>query len=263
MNKKIIKKIISPIVGKKILQSFFEGLYSFSLLGMNIGSEGDPNKSGEKYAADYVENKLKQFDNVTVFDVGANVGNYSLLLKKVFGNKAKIYSFEPSKKTFEKLQANIGSADGINLYNFGFGDEIAKVNLFSDSNESGLASIYKRNLTHFKIDMNRREEITIRTLDSFCKDNNIGRIHFLKLDVEGHEKKVLDGAQDMLKKGAIDFIQFEFGGCNIDSKTYFQDFYYLLKSNYKVSRILKDGLRQINEYKEEYDQFFGRNHKIG
>lgn len=63
----------------------------------------------------------------------------------------------------------------------------------------------------------------------------------------------------MLASGAVDFIQFEFGGTNIDSRTYFQDFYYLLKDQYNIYRILKDGLFQITQYKEVYEVFITTN----
>ena len=72
--------------------------------------------------------------------------------------------------------------------------------------------------------------------------------------------KALNGAAQMINSKQIDVIQFEFGGCNIDSRTYFQDFYYLLKDNYKIYRILKDGLYQINQYKEIYEAFTTTNY---
>ena len=61
-------------------------------------------------------------------------------------------------------------------------------------------------------------------------------IDLLKLDVEGNELLALKGLSDSIEY--IKIIQFEFGGSNIDSRTYFQDFYYLtiyyflLKSNF-------------------------------
>lgn len=252
---KIIKKLIYPIYGKRKFQKIFEALNRFSLFGMNIGGGSDPKDSGEKSALNYVNNRFKSLSEIILFDVGANVGHYSIILKELFGEKATIHSFEPSHKTFQKLQLNIGDKTRINLYNFGFGNENAKTVLFSNSDESGLASVYKRKLDHFNINMNQSEEIEIKTLDSFCEEHKIERINFLKLDVEGHEKKVLDGASKILKSGAIDFIQFEFGSCNIDSRTYFQDFYYLLNDNYKIYRIVKDGLYQIKQYKEMYEAF--------
>ena len=79
---KIIKKIL-PIVAKKEFQKIFETLYRFSLLGMNIGGGGDLKQSGEKSALNYIKNHLTPSEKLVVFDVGANVGQYSLLVKKV------------------------------------------------------------------------------------------------------------------------------------------------------------------------------------
>jgi hypothetical protein len=80
------------------------------------------------------------------------------------------------------------------------------------------------------------------------------------LDIEGHELNALKGAKEMINKNAIDFIQFEFGGCNIDSRTYFQDFFYLLKNKFKIYRILTDGLFEIVEYKETHEVFITVNY---
>ncbi len=59
----------------------------------------------------------------------------------------------------------------------------------------------------------------------------------------------------MLNERKIRFIQFEFGGTDIDSRVFFQDFYYLLKDNYSLYRIVKDGLVKIDGYKEKYEIF--------
>jgi len=252
---KIARKLISPLSGKIKFQRFFEALNELSLMGMNIGGGSYPEDSGEKFVLEYIKTRFKPLNNLILFDVGANLGNYSALLQKVFDEKAKIYSFEPAHKTFQELSSNIGNKEGINLYNFGFGDKNGKTFLFSDPGYSALTSVYKRRLDHFNINLDQVEEVEIRTLDSFCKDNEIERIHFLKLDAEGHEKKILDGASELLKSGVIDFIQFEFGDCHIDSKTYFQDFYYLLNSDYKIYRVVKDGLYLISQYKLMYEAF--------
>lgn len=120
---------------------------------------------------------------------------------------------------------------------------------------SGLASVYKRKLDHLGYYLNKLEKVKMSTIDIYCKENNIDRIHFLKFDIEGHELNALNGANKMLKDKKIDIIQFEFGGCNIDSRTFFRDFFYLLKDNYTIYRILKDGLFEISKYKEQYEIF--------
>jgi len=258
--KNLFKKLLNPLLGNIKFQPLFEFLQQLSLYGMHIGRGGSKDDSGEGIAIKYVAGKLHDQKQVTVFDVGANIGTYSMLLNQVLKNRARIYSFEPSTITFKKFLENTKHLSTISAYNFGMGNEDAKLTLFSNKDESGLASVYHRNLDHLGIDMNKTETIEIRTVDGFCRLNQIKHIHFLKIDVEGHEIKVLEGAKEMMDAKQIDYIQFEFGGCNIDSRTYFQDFYYLLKDNYQIYRIVRNGLYPIKQYKEMYEAFLTTNY---
>jgi FkbM family methyltransferase len=252
--------ILKKRFGQRQYQSLFEDFYSISLQGMNIGGGAETESSGEKNALFYIKDKFKKSDKLVIFDVGANVGKYTILLNEVFRENSNILSFEPSKKTFNKLVINTNHIKNTNLFNFGFGNANKFLTLYYNQEESGLASVYERRLDHFNIKMDLKEEIEIKTIDSFCEENNITQINFLKLDVEGHELSVLNGAVKMLKKHKIDFIQFEFGGCNIDSRTYFQDFYYLLSKDFYIYRIVVDGLHIIDNYKEMFEAFTTTNY---
>lgn len=252
--------ILKKRVGQKQFQNLFEAFYYISLLGMNIGGGAETGSSGEKNALFYIKDKLKKLDQLVIFDVGANVGMYTILLNEVFSENSSILSFEPSKITFDKLGINTNHIKTTNLFNFGFGNTNTLLTLYYNQEESGLASVYERRLDHFNIKMDLKEEIEIKTIDSFCEINNVAQINFLKLDVEGYELSVLNGAINMLNNHKIDFIQFEFGGCNIDSRTYFQDFYYLLSKDFYISRIVKDGLYKIDSYKEIYEAFTTTNY---
>lgn len=254
------KILLHKVKGLKEYQHVFQELNYLSLKGMNIGGDGDTNNSGEKSALVYIFDKLAFKDDLVIFDVGANIGKYTILLHEVFGENTNIFSFEPSKKTFNKLIENTKLFKNTKLHNFGFGKEDAFLTLYSNEEESGLASVYKRRLNHFNIDMNLKEDIEIKTIDTFCYENNIDKINFLKLDIEGNELNALEGAKKMLDNHKIDFIQFEFGGCNIDSRTYFQDFYYLLNENFYIYRIVIDGLYLIDNYKEMYESFITTNY---
>lgn len=59
----------------------------------------------------------------------------------------------------------------------------------------------------------------------------------------------------MLKAGNIHAIQFEFGGCNLDSRTYFRDFWNLLHDDFAIYRIMKDGFVPIKNYDERLEIF--------
>jgi FkbM family methyltransferase len=245
---------------ENLIQKFYENLFKISLIGMNIGTGGDISSDGELNVMHYVKNQCSSSKEITIFDVGANVGNYSQKIVKEFKNlNFQLYSFEPSKETFFELKKCLGNLPNIKLHNIGFGEKSGVKTLFYDKKKSGLASMYNRRLLHFGIKMNLRELIKIYTIDDFCKRNRIRKIDFLKLDTEGYELNILNGAKNMIEDDAIKFIQFEFGGCNIDSRTYFQDFFYLLKEKYYIYRILKNGFYRIDSYKETYELFLTTN----
>ncbi|HEX7014373.1 MAG TPA: FkbM family methyltransferase [Cyclobacteriaceae bacterium] len=244
---------LSKVAGKKRFQAFFEKLYRTSVQGMNYGRGYDIYRDGEIDAIKYVAGKLKDRKPV-VFDVGANKGSYTKELAAYFKN-ADIYCFEPSKATFSMLESNVGDIPGVKCCNFGFGKENSEVELYSDAEGSGIASLYDRRLGHLGIAMQIKETISIRRIDDFCKSQGIAQIDFLKLDIEGHELAALAGAGELLEQKKIRFIQFEFGGCNIDSRTYFQDFWYLLSPTYMIYRIVADGLYPIKRYSETYEIF--------
>lgn len=256
---KLLRRFLEPKYGKISAQEIFFKLHQMALSGMNIGMGGSIVSSGEIEVIDYIKRKIET-DNVVICDVGANVGKYSLLLHEKFGRDCQIYSFEPSLSTYIELVKNTSKIENIHTRNIALGSVNNKGTLFSNKEKSGLASLYKRRLDHFGIAFENEEQIDIIKLDDFCQKENIDHINFLKLDVEGNELFVLEGSQNLINTGKIDFIQFEFGGCNIDSRTFFQDFYYLLRDRYRIFRIMQDGLLEIVEYKELYEVFITTNY---
>jgi FkbM family methyltransferase len=252
---KMVRHLLRPFLGKRTYQNYFESLHRLALTGMHYGCGSDTESSGERAALEHV---IASLDRNTIppyvlFDVGANRGEYARLLMEMFGDKGAVHSFEPSYSTFAALKENLGAQ--ARLFNIGFGECDGVCVLHSDTEHSGLASLYDRNLKHLSISLDRKEEVVIMTLDKFCASEGIRHIHLLKLDVEGHELRVLEGARAMLQAKAITHIQFEFGGCNIDSETHFRDLYELLTPQYRLFRIVKDGLHAISAYRE-LDEIF-------
>lgn len=252
----IIRKLLNPLMGKKSLQGVFEKIHYLGLLGMNYNNIHFE-QNGELALVKYLQKQLTQNnqENLVLFDVGANVGNYAQVLAAHFPDKADIYCFEPAKLSFEKLKAKFEHIHHVKCFQMGMGEEEAQRTLYSNKSLSGFASVYQRDLAHHQESMEIQEEIQLQSLDNFCTAHKITHIDFLKLDVEGHEIAVLKGAEQCLKDKKIQSIQFEFGGCNIDSRTYFRDFWHLLNENYQIYRIVRNGLQPINNYNEKLEIF--------
>ncbi len=171
--------------------NLWQNLYRLSLRGMNLGGGGNVFTSGEFAILNILRDNIGVRNEPVLFDVGANVGNYIALLMNVFPN-AQIHSFEPAKETFANLQKNTAPrlthyAGEVRLNNFGLSDSPSEATLHYDRENSGLASLYDRQLDYFGIDYSKSETVQLFTPDNYCAENNIDHIDFLKMDVEGHE----------------------------------------------------------------------------
>jgi len=100
-----------------------------------------------------------------------------------------------------------------------------------------------------------KTEINITTIDDFVKEYNIKEIALLKIDTEGNELSVLQGAVNSLKESIINVIQIEFNEMNIISHTFLRDFIKILP-NYKFYRLLPTELLEIKDYTPVYHEIF-------
>ena len=252
--------LLNNFLGKKNSQPLFERLYRLSLRGMNYGRASDYQHNGESAMLEKISSMIKS-DSPVLFDVGANKGEFTKhILERWNGKPIKLYAFEPSQKTYSILQSAIPKSDSVQLVNKGLSDKIEKLELYFDREGSGLASVYPRDLSYHNINFSDHETIELTTLDSFCEENKIESIDFLKLDVEGHELSVLKGGKKMFGGGKVSMVQFEFGGCNIDSRSFFRDYYNFFKADYDLYRILSNGLRPISSYSEKLEVFLSANY---
>lgn len=245
-------ELYSKIFSRKRLYKFHKLLYFMSLRGLGILNYQTFRISGEEF---FLRNYISSDRIKVVFDVGANVGGYVKRLRK-HNSLAKIYCFEPHPETYKSLTKNM-EIDNIELYNFGLGKSTDTLKIFDYKNSDGSshASLYKEVISEIHKSETVEHEVDIRTIDDFIREKNIQKIGLLKIDTEGNELNVLLGANEALVKSKIDIIHFEFNEMNVISKTYFKDFYDLLK-DYDLYRLLQDGLVPLACYSPVFCEIF-------
>ncbi len=132
-----------------------------------------------------------------VIDIGSNIGFVLMNMAKIVGPEGKVFGFEPSAKTFAKLQHNLGlnHFNNISITQSAIGNIAGKAESYS---------VRSSNLGMNKIRLVSNEgspiAVPIFTLDSFCHREKLTRVDLIKIDVEGYEQNVLEGSLNALRK---------------------------------------------------------------
>ncbi len=259
-----ILNAMSPFLGKKKFQRFFEKLHLLSLYGMNYGRSGDIETSGEEQVFTLIKNQFAGISNGVFLDCGANIGEYAQGLAAHIPVGAKIYAFEPGKTPYARMVENTKHISNIITVNKGVGEQNETLPLFSNTVTTKHSSLFKRDMSHWgeEFSLKDPETIDLVRLDDFLTEKQIQHVHFMKIDVEGYEMNCLRGLGNYLTRGDVDMIQFEFGVATIDAKVFFKDFYHLLNPEYAIYRILKDGYYLIKSYNEVLEVFITTNYLV-
>ncbi|MCS7052923.1 MAG: FkbM family methyltransferase [Ignavibacterium sp.] len=254
--KNLLLKYYQFLFCRKIFQPINNIIYDFALVGKGIGGSTDISKNGEGRflkSLSFLYNE-KSF---IVFDIGANVGEYSSEILQLF-SKCYIYAFEPNPKSFILLSKKFNHLNNVMLYNLGLGSIKTTTKLYDYKEEEGSthASIYKSMFESFYGNKETISyEIEIITLDDFLEKENIQSVDLLKIDIEGGELEVLKGAKKSINENRIKIIQFEFNYTHICSRVFLKDFFDLL-ANYDLYRVILDGLCKLKyDAKDEIFMF--------
>lgn len=192
-----------------------------------------------------------------IFDVGANKGKWSLSIHQLYP-RAQIFMFEP-QPTCRRIIREINIPNSVIIPHAVSSTAGQTIKLFTSSDASGIASLHQRRDTYFKNRDFTSIDVCTVTIDDIIRENELPRVDFMKMDVEGHELDVLKGAIKSLEGRLIKAFSFEFGSGNINSRTFFRDFWDLLTSlEYKIYRILPTSrLMLIKDYYEDCEYFRG------
>jgi FkbM family methyltransferase len=186
-----------------------------------------------------------------VFDIGANMGYYTIWMSKFIGN-GRIHSFEPDIKNFERLNKNIAInrlTNQVVSNKKAAGDMDGEIDFTTGlDGENHISNQTSENL------------VTIQStqIDKYASENNIGAIAYMKIDVEGFEYAVLKGSNTFLVNKKIDIIQLEINNTICNSGKSITDLLELLSYyRYELCRFDVDKNQLIaTEFVPERENYF-------
>jgi FkbM family methyltransferase len=223
-------------------------LLELSMRGLGVKNAENDEASGETH---FLTEILSRYDKPVILDVGANRGNYA---KKIMSLRpdANLYAFEPHPATFSLLQQTAEECN-FEAINCGMGAVAGVLNLYDRREATGSgtehASVYQDVIEGIHRVSSTEVEVRLSTIDTFVRERDLKKITLLKIDTEGHEYQVLQGATETLAGGNVELIQLEFNEMNTVSHVFFRDFYTLLGDRYDIYRLLPGGLLPITKYR--------------
>jgi FkbM family methyltransferase len=244
-----LKKAWRRLAARPSFQKINEFFFECSLNGLGILNYQNRLLSGEQNFIEQIVPLFLTEIKPTIFDVGANIGDYTNLLRQVLPNSL-IFTFEPNPISYQTLEKRFHGENTVTNMS-GLSSSQGSIEFYDQKNyqensNHSHASLYKEVIEDIHGVEVVKMEISTTTLDSYVEEKSIDRINLLKIDTEGHELEVLKGASKLLSQDKIDLIHIEFNEMNIVSRVFFRDFTKMLP-NYKAYRLLPTGVIPLNK----------------
>ena len=233
----ISRQFLPWILSRGSMTDVSNALYRAALHSMGVDNF-EPKQRDEQSFLRKLAGRLPP--DPVIFDVGANVGQYARMVRKAMPG-GRIFSFEPGPAAFERLKvAKIGGAFVPIQAALGAIDGETVLFDFKEQTGSPHASLIPGVIEEFRGADAQEIKVAIVTLDAFARHRSIDKIDLLKIDVEGAELRVLQGAREMIAARRIQVLQIEMTENNLLSRTFFRDIAAILP-DHRIYRILRNG----------------------
>lgn len=196
--------------------------------------------------------------DVTVLEIGANIGYYALQAADILGDRAKVLAFEPDPRNREALKHGIesnGFDDAFEVYPYAVGDRQGEVemHLSTHSNWNMVSDPPEHMEEYFEED--RSIEVPMTTVDDFLTNNDgtYGDIDVIRMDVEGYEYEVFNGMDQLLDSGSPRLVFIEVHPQIIGAQKAIDVISRLESSGLEITTIRNPNGEELNTYADLYD----------
>lgn len=151
-------------------------------------------------------------NDVVVFDVGANIGQ-SVLKYRGISSECSVYSFEPHPHTFLELQKQCETMSGVRCEQLAVGAAPGRATFYATKCREASSLLPPEEFVRERSPNRNYDydnfDVLVDTLDNITERHGVGSINILKIDVQGAELGVLQGAEKLLSENRIDIIYSE------------------------------------------------------
>jgi FkbM family methyltransferase len=217
------------------------------IIQCHLGPSTSADRNGEELLIRKLAPHLR-----TVFDVGANKGEWSRLVRAA-NPSTVIHLFECNPSLLNGLHTVFDGDAGAVVHGCALGDVQGRQSFYAVDASTELGSLVKPDgACGFSLE----GEVPVRTVDSICSELDIQQLDLLKVDTEGYDFHVLRGASNMISEQRVLVIQFEYGGSWVRAgSTLFQCLEWLFDRNYKTYLLTPNG-HQAFDY-ARWGEFLG------
>jgi len=132
------------------------------------------------------------YRDMTVFDIGANIGAHTLRFAKNVGPTGKVFAFEPTDYAYLKLVRNLS----LNTFQNTFTIQVA----LSDLNLKQQMINFRSSWRTDRKKVETRNRVDFERLDDWCQRNNVEKVDLIKMDVDGNEFPILKGGKKIIHR---------------------------------------------------------------
>lgn len=258
----VIHSMLEGVLGRK---TFWRVSRKFYLLSRRDGSLDHTSNGEQQLLRALAAGAVARGRPIVAVDVGANHGEWIDMLFAAADahsiSEVSVHAFEPVPQFAAALRARAGALPaGRNLHvvNAALSKEAGRLDFVFTGNQGDhhIAS------SDFTLE-GETIEVEVETLGSYAQRNCLSRIDLIKIDAEGFDPYVIQGAAALLALEAVDVVQFEYSVLFIRTRTYLYDVFAMVKdSNYRVGRLTRQGIEVFGAWHPDLERFYGTNYVL-
>ena len=199
-------------------------------------------------------NKLSSLSPKVIFDIGCHTGSWTETAMKQLIT-AEFHCFDIADDSLAKARENLAINSKVKLILAAISDEDGEIQFRNYGSQSQLNTTLLESSWTEPGNPGRVAKIRAMKGDTYCQNNDIDFIDFLKVDCEGADHRALKGFTSMLAANSIRIIQFEYGYTNGDAKFLMRDFFEFFEKFGYILAPLRPRQMSFEAWRYEFNDF--------